>query len=165
MSLKVAKLHKADEAALIRKLISLLCPPVDYKWDEQIADGGDKLWRDAAMPPASHGPNITTPKPDQYCGYPRTVFSRDASTTRILNEHIADYARLNDANYFPFLVMDFRAQGSAGDSFWLAENQAAGAGTLCVSALRKFSRLTLPGSQPLMQHTVVFFRRCKFRIC
>lgn len=61
----------------------------------------------------------------------------------------------NTVNAWPFLVVEFKASSRNG-SLWVAENQAAGAGAVCVNSLKKLLELAPREEQQLITDSMAF---------
>ncbi|KAI0097339.1 hypothetical protein GGR51DRAFT_541419 [Nemania sp. FL0031] len=102
-----------------------------------IAEAGNSPWSTVALP---NNPEyqyaVMRPKPDAYFGYPINQRSRwPTSQYNVITHPVArPYAQPAKGNTFPFVSIQMKSE-AAGGTLYVAENQAAGSGSHCVSSL------------------------------
>ncbi|KAM5475864.1 hypothetical protein MauCBS54593_000546 [Microsporum audouinii] len=80
---------------------------------------------------------LAQPKPDVHCGY----LTGQRSTWTVEENAVIDHQQARRitqpaiGNCFPFFVFEMKSEAMGG-TIWQAENQAAGSGACCVSAMR-----------------------------
>ena len=127
-----------------------------------VALGGNSLWPRAALPyDPNYGYPISTPKLDYHVGYAvgkQSGFSPQQAHV-IDHSYAQKYTQLGTGNSMPYLTVELKSEATGG-TLWHAENQAAGSGTYCVTAMdwlleqskafEKLQRLTLWPSRSLL---------------
>lgn len=102
-----------------------------------IAEGGHSQWSTAALPNnPEYQYDVSAPKPDTYLGYPinqRSGWS-DAQSNVITHPVARPYTQPARGSTFPFLMVEMKSE-AAGETIYVAENQAAGSGSHSVNAL------------------------------
>jgi len=124
--------------------------------EEVITTGTNSQWSTVAMPYTTGTHAVVAPKTDYHYGFTLFAFGEGISADIVDHERIKPLSHPNPDDYFPFLLIEFKAEITGG-SLLHAADQAAGAGALCINALRQFLCLSHPGLyEPPMLDTIHF---------
>ncbi|ERF72002.1 hypothetical protein EPUS_09326 [Endocarpon pusillum Z07020] len=103
-----------------------------------VGRGGNTLWYTDGLPrKQAYDTPLAKPKPDVHCGY----LTGQRSDWTIEENAVIDHQRATritqpaKGNSFPFFIFEMKSEAMGG-TIWQAENQAAGSGACCVSAMR-----------------------------
>ena len=104
----------------------------------ELGRGSNTPWSPEGLPRKDgYDISLAIPRPDYHFGYP--IGPRSSWRTQennVIDQPAArPYTQPAKGNCLPFLVFEFKAEGSGG-TMWQAENQAAGSGSHCVKAMR-----------------------------
>ena len=137
------------------KLIRTAMFPLDRS---DIAEGGNSPWNTTALPSnPEYEYNLSAPKPDVYLGYPNNQRSGwSYAQNNVINHPVArPYTQPARGPTFPLLMVEIKSE-SAGESLYVAENQAAGSGSYAVNALLWLLKEAKISDSHSMEDTIAF---------
>lgn len=128
-------LQNEDEDTIKSGYMSAQLLPSAIPYPGKIKMGSNIPFDSAALPHVPLAPPLANPRPDQhYCLDPRT-FTDDEDTKQSVGV-LRPFAKPSTAGCWPYFTVEFKSEARGG-TFWVAENQNAGNGALCVNSMEK----------------------------
>ncbi|EXJ82405.1 hypothetical protein A1O3_06218 [Capronia epimyces CBS 606.96] len=118
----------------------------------KIKMGSNIPFDSAALPHVSLAPPLAIPKPDQhYCLDPRNFTDEEDSKQSI--SALRPFAKPSTAGCWPYFTVECKSEARGG-TFWVAENQNAGGGALCVNSMQEL--LSIAQASPTEVDSISF---------
>lgn len=135
----IYSLRNEDEDTIKSGYMSIQLLPGAAPYQGVIKMGSNIPFDQAGLPHVPLAPPLSMPKPDQHYCLDRMSFTAEEDvkqSSSVLRSH----AKPSTAGCWPYFTVDFKSEARGG-TFWVAENQNAGSGALCVNSMEKLLSL------------------------
>ncbi|EXJ81711.1 hypothetical protein A1O1_07776 [Capronia coronata CBS 617.96] len=141
----IRMLDDADESTIYAEYMSMQLLPGLFLYSGKIRKAGNIPFDPEALPQIPSAPPLATPRPDLHYCLDRSNFSFEEGSQGCLLSLPPDFhpfVQPSRAGYWPYFTVEFKSEACRGTS-WVAENQNATTGALCVNAMEKLLSLDM----------------------
>jgi hypothetical protein len=135
----IYSLRNEDEDTIRSGYISTQLLPGPVPYQGMVKMGSNIPSDSTSLPPVPLAPPLSIPRPDQHYCLDRMSFTVEEDNKQS-HSALRRYSKPSTAGCWPYFTVELKSEAGGG-TFWVAENQNAGNGALCVNAMEKLHSL------------------------
>lgn len=129
--------HDGDEGSIIQTFAAHHILPPSINPNLELGVGRPFAFQ--ALSHMENQPILATPKPDMHFAFHYNAFN-DQHRIIMQDSELQTYSKPVTTGYFPYFTIEFKSTARRG-SIWVAENQGATNGALCVNSIERLFKI------------------------